>query len=745
LIGAGYLAVLLSQAPGQQAKTPAKAAQEHYREYFKQPETALEYWAAMNYEIEVGKFNLAAEDLKGFLAKKPTDEELLQLEEQEGISAFLRLLKIQELRTAAGPLVERVTSVVKKHRSDPERIRRLIGNLSATAEERAYAIGELRRSGAAAGPWIVQALQKSAGSGEHAAIVSALPELGPDILPPLLAALDSNDLRLQIELIDAFQKRNDAPAVPYLWYLSASSKTPELVRTRARDAIAYLLGTGVEKLPPARVALVQEAERYYRHQVRFTDPQSVVIWRWENNQVVGTPMTAGQAEEYYGLRFARQAIELDPTYEPAQVLFLSIAVDKAYERTGLDQPLGKGAPGVAELLKVVNPDLVNVMLDRALIDGRLGVILGAVKALGDFGDARALRPVTQKEPALARALYYGDRRVELAAADAILRIPGSERSAYGPRIVEILRREVAADPGAHAIVANDNLDRAHEMGHALQQIGFQPVVCRTGREVLLRLRQAADIDVLLIDYAIADPPLPQLLAQLRADANTRLLPVLVTVLPNENSRIPTEIEDRISRLIEPYPHVWLMPATLDSAFLKQTLARRLGDAMGQAFSDAERQANAGLAMTWLLRLSQGESPHYDVRPAAQAIFKALQSNALAPLATLAAGNLPGRPAQEALADVVIRSPQDNLRALAATTLARHIQRFGLALPRELVQGLGELFNATNDSGLKGALAMVIGSFGPNAKVTGERLERYRAPLPAPPAPAPAPAEPPVEK
>ena len=57
--------------------------------------------------------------------------------------------------------------------------------------------------------------------------------------------------------------------------------------------------------------------------------------------LVAREMTASQAEEYYGLFFARQALYLDPGYLPAQVIFLSLALDK-----GFDQPLLHTVHGV---------------------------------------------------------------------------------------------------------------------------------------------------------------------------------------------------------------------------------------------------------------------------------------------------------------------------------------------------------------------------------------------------------------
>src|SRR5262249_47810986 len=149
-------------------------------------------------------------------------------------------------------------------------------------------------------------------------------------------------------------------------------------------------------------------------------------------------LSASQAEEFYGLRFGGQALDLDPTYEPAQIVYLSLALEKGYERAGLDQPLEKGAPRVKELAKIVNPNLLEAVLDRALTDQRVPVIVGAANALGELQDVNAARlNKDQKPPPLVRALYYPDRRVQIAAANALLRIPGPPNPLARSRIVEV--------------------------------------------------------------------------------------------------------------------------------------------------------------------------------------------------------------------------------------------------------------------------------------------------------------------
>jgi hypothetical protein len=731
------LLALTASTPAQESRQAPPKPEEKYRDYFKQPETPQEYWAAMSYEIEVGKFNLAAQDLKGFLAKNPSDEELLQIEEQEGMSAFLKLLTIPELRNDAKPLLERVTAAVRKLRSDPERIRRFVQNLSATPEERAYAIRELRKSGAVVVPYLIDGLRAGGAKETHDAILMALVELGPEAVPPLGAALESGIPSLQLELIDVVRQRREAQAVPYLRYPSATGDGSDLVRRKAIQTISEILGTEPARLPPAKEALTQEAERYYQHRVRFGDPQTAAIWEWDGNHVVARKVPASQAEEFYGLHFAKLALQLDPSYEPAQLVFLSVALDKALQKSGVDQPADAGVSSVKELLRVVNPALINATLDRALEDHRIPVILGTVRALGDFGDSRALNSSAERTPPLVRALYFPDRRVQIAAADAVLRIPNPNGSHYSTRIVEILRRAALTGPLPRVLIGSSNADRGNQVARIIRTFGYDTEVRTTGRTMLQRLAEASDIDLIWIEEAIADPPLPYLLAQLRADINSGLLPIIVTAPTDPRGNIPADLQPRLERLVAPYRNTWVMPSTLDAVLLRHAVDDRIVEASGSPMTAKEHTSNAALAMAWLKRLAVGEVPGYDVRTAADAILKALHTEGLALAAIEAAGKLPGRKAQHELANVVLRELNPEIRTAAAVELAHHIQQHDSALVPQEEQGIRELYAATTEGKLKSALALVLGSQRPNARETGERLKGYRPEFKPAPAPPPA--------
>src|SRR5215471_11065760 len=82
-------------APPAAAKNADKG-EDDYRQLFKKPTNAAEYWNALQFELDVGKFDLAAAHLRGLLAYQPSDDELVKLADQVGIASFLRLRNVQK-------------------------------------------------------------------------------------------------------------------------------------------------------------------------------------------------------------------------------------------------------------------------------------------------------------------------------------------------------------------------------------------------------------------------------------------------------------------------------------------------------------------------------------------------------------------------------------------------------------------------------------------------------------------------
>jgi hypothetical protein len=771
--------------------------EDDYRRFFKRPSNTDEYWNALQFEIDVGKYDLAAVHLRNLLNYKPSDADLVKLVDEVGISKFLRLRNIRtwsddpkvdrQAQADVEELLKRVTEATTKVRRDPERIKGYIKNLTATPEENAYALKELAKAGAYAVPYLIDALRQASPE-ERVRYLDALERLGPDTIAPMVAALDSNNSQLQVDLIRIFRKRYSAgtarliqrEVVPNLWFFASSPSQSDEVRRQATAALSYFLETPADKLPPAKFELTRLAEGYYQHRFPFANANAVTIWRWDGQHVVegwpGAPtVNADKAEEYYGVRFASQALMLDPAFGPAQVVLLSLILDKTQSRSGLDQTLERAAPAVHDLLGTVQSALVNAVLERALEEHRVAVILGAVRDLGERKEIRALRPLTRGQPPLVRALYYPDRRVQMAAVEAMLQIPDSASSLATTRVVEVLRRAVAAEPDARqkskVLVGYFSEDLRNRIAALVTAAGYDAVAVGTGRELMQRLGQASDIALVLFEEELPNPGLAQLLGQLHADRFASRLPILLTSAPprgDETGRLPadpsqralllgeaTRREDQLRRYVARYPNITVIPATLalDARALKPLIQARLDDPANPTLSTKEMKDYAERSIENLARLARGEIAGYDVEPAGATVLEALRApSKLTPkgqgFATEIAARIRREEAQIVLANVLSDAKRTTaVRIAAANALVRNIQQFSPMLSRDLVRAIAEVYvDPKLDDALRTNVAIVLGSLRPNARQSGDLLLQYQPPPPgAPPAPATPPPTPPPDK
>lgn len=730
-------------------------AEEEYRTYFKKPEKTHEFWAAMKFEIAVGKFDLAALHLKQLLAKPPeeTDPELLKIEEAEGLSSFLKLQNIlkwsdhppfqeeavQNVRT----LIDRLTAAVDKHLSDPARIVKFIQRLDApTVEERAYAYAQLVRSRERVTPYLVEALQTSVGKPLQRKVVDALLKLDADVLPPLYEVLkaanpqDAKSLDLRVTILDILKKRADKRVIPYLWHLSSARVYPAQVRDKAREVLAYLSQVPEERLPPAKIALTELAERYYQHKVRFPAGKGVRLWPWDGQKLATTPvqLTSSQAEEFFGIRYAREALELEPSYQPAQIVYLSLMLDRTVGPYVDQVVLRPSPPRLHQLLATADAELLAKTLERALNEDKVAVALHLVRSLGERGDVKAAQISTSGAPrGVVRALYYPDRRVQYEAVKAMLRMPSGKVPAASARIVEILKRFLLADVQAKALIAYVPTDKAAEVRQAVKGLGFEPVLAKNLKEIIERMKQSADFDAIVLHSAFPPAEIGYALSQLRADPDQGGLPILFFV--------PKNRVEALARQVKPFRNV----AVYDEVLLgndefRDQVADQLRAVGTPRLTEEERKMFTRVSMDILWRMARGEIPGYDLRPAQDAIVQKLRHPDMAVESVEILGRLPGQAPQVYLADIVVDPKRDKLRVPAAKELNRHIQKYGLLLAKPQVDQLKAAFKAqAADPTLQAELALVMSSLRPSAQGTGLRLFEFR------PDPPPAPQEKKEEK
>jgi CheY-like chemotaxis protein len=538
----------------------------------------LEIYAQFRTTLAEGKYDIAGIFLDEFLKSEPADADFLELERKYGTTVFQQLRAVprysddpateKKIRDDIEELNKRSKAVAAKLLYNPERVQKYIRNLGATYEEKIFAQQELKRTGEFAVPFLIDAIRTNPDKDLYAGIIETIPVLEGPSMAGWVAALDGLGLDRQYGVVTALSLRRDVlnllteaqtDFTPYLWRVL--SLRPDQVPANMRDLAISLLtrfhpGSKADSKRP-EVELVALARKFYEHKARYLgaktnpdgSPTRVPLWVWDAtlmkiNRLSDVPV--GQADEYYGLRYARWALESKPDYEPAQGLVLSLASERAIERARFG-PLAIAEPAVYKLLADAPSAVLGDLLARGLAEKRTALVLAMVQVLGDRADRAAATPPagpTARPSLLVRALSYPDPSVQFAAATALLRSPVPVPAASRPLIVDVLRRAAAIDPGVpgevrgNVLLADPVKFRADINALLLRGFGFTVEQFTTGRELLRRVAHASDFDLIFIDHHTASPELIDLIAQLQSDVRTAARPVFV-IASSDRPRMPT--------------------------------------------------------------------------------------------------------------------------------------------------------------------------------------------------------------
>jgi len=573
-----------------------RKAEDEYRIFFKRPENVPQFWAAIKFELDVGKFDLAALHLKEMLAlpADKADPDILKILDRESLSTFTRLQTVRlwsihepyqvEAAKNVQTLLERVKKTLEDHLSNPKRIAFFIENLSAkTREEREFAKAELNRSKERAVPYLVDSLRLFAGKPQGDRIMDYMVEMDEDMITPMLEifkvpfpepgdakdrALRENDARdptIRLALMDVLQKRNDirrakgfgddARVVPYLWHIAggdARSRLPysPLVRDKAKDLLIYFLRAERDRLPRGEVALTALAERYYQKKREPGSRSSVPLWRWNSVTLASKPivLTPEQAREVFTLRYAKEALDLAPTHQPAQLVLLSMQMDSLYRpdlgKFLLDRPVPEWK-GMEDLLARVDLDLLTRTLEKAMNENATPVILGSLRALGRRGDAMAAKVVPSGPPrGVVRALDFPDRRVQWAALQAILNMPAAPPPVIRTRVLEQIKRQLLTDAQPRALAIGIPDASIPGLRAALKEMGYLGIMERDFKAGFKRLQESAEYDLVILHGNLGAGELPYYVNQLRADVDQGVMPVVVLARMVKADAITKDMEEK---------------------------------------------------------------------------------------------------------------------------------------------------------------------------------------------------------
>ena len=679
--------------------------------------------------ISLGRYDLAAEQLKAMAAANPTDADYLAIQERYGPTAFERLklvLTWSDNPAAQANAVQAVDTLIAGARKatgtvnrDPARIARFVRNLGASREERRYAEDQLAKAGAAAVPPMVNALLTTENPDLRAGIIAAVRRLGIDTVPGFLAAVEGMPDDIKAGLLSALTSRPDVVSqaayagtnpLPWLWYYSSApaGETP-FVRSASLEILRRLVGDA--KSADASSELVALARPFYDRTARYAEldrtPDAINVWVWDPTARNVKPVESSELEagEYYGLRNLRWALEREPSNARAQQLFLALAAERSVERTGFDV-ISQSDPGVYQLLAATPTATLVNMLDGAMADKKTALAFALTQALADRADKTVAAPtetttiggrVVRKPSILADALGYPDPNVQLAAAIGLLRSPGEPVHGRQARVVEVLRRAIAADtpaPGTtdngRALIADPDDFRSDKLAGYVRALGLTPERVGTGRALLRRVAHASDFDLILVDQHIGGLELRDTLAQLSSNAHRGGRPI--AVVASTDAPKPVPLEHLLLRLAALIAATETEDTTVTPPFAFDPRKPPVAD-LDQLLADIRRARDEELRALYMLRLARLErlvnAVSFPISPTMKArLDLRLPQLTYAMLAAEYPVSLESAPETfrrlETLTDQIIKQPDitESAERVPTEALSRIIEQLNLALDDE---------------------------------------------------------------
>jgi HEAT repeat protein len=598
-----------------------------------------------------------------------------------------------------------MVAAAKKYATRPERITRFISELTKTPEEQDYAVRHLREAGPDAVPFLVEALSRPGlSTKDRQLMVQNIGRLDYSVVPALLAVVTSPDIAIATDAAMALGLIGDKQAIPSLTFLAAATTTPPTVRAAAREAIAHLSGRPFAAQPRTPVQVLSDAAwQYHRHQVEFND-EPIVTWAWDKDQktLSSQAVSHSQAETLAGLELAQRALQLDPNDRSAQVVHLSLTLEKAIERIGFTAFPTQDRAAFAAAVNS-GPSLLTQVLKTAVNDSKTDLAAAAAAALTQATKETPSSKVARLGP-FVDALDAPGRRVQFAAARALVTLAPTHPFPGASRVVPTLARFVINQDLPRAIVIDGNPSRGSQLAGFLINLGYDPELEVTSGQGFLAAAESVNIELVLISYDLFQHGwgLNDTLANLGADGRTAAIPVFIYGPRNVRLNRPSLEQD--------YPGIRFLVQPTDVGTLQQQLRD-----LPTPFSKVERTRYAREATTLLAQIAKDSSSPLssNLTAAVPALIVALSSAETAPAATVALGSIPDPDAQRSLASLTLDPSRETaLRREVTTQLIHSIRRFGRLITADQEAKLLTAIRNEADPAVQADLLMVLRALRP---------------------------------
>ena len=330
------------------------------------------------------------------------------------------------------------------------------------------------------------------------------------------------------------------------------------------------------------------------------------------------------------------------------MLALAAALDQAVYDRGLGKRLDFKDPAVRQIA-ALDPRTIEGVLALCLAEHHPAAAKAAAEIFGRAGNPRELLQGGSEASPLVRAVRNPDRRLRMAALEAVAALKPQTPFAGSSYVLESLAYLAATTGGRRALVVSPNAETLQEWIGVLKFRNIDSDSAASGREAVRMALRCPDYELAVIDMATQGPPAEEIVQQLHRDYRTASLRIALVARAGFLKRAERIAEE------DPLTIAFSQPIDAEAARWQLGQIMALAPRRFRRFFGTAESGRAGVGLPG--QAGQHARQLGDVRRAEEAVLAGLLVPRLSGHAVAVLANIGTRTTQPALVDLASQSRQ----------------------------------------------------------------------------------------
>ncbi len=670
---------------------------------------AAELWKDLLHYIKLARTDLAVSYGQALLDSGVTPREMYILSTRDPQS--LTLLRTKGAAKDLKPVVAKIQALVEEgyrsERAAPKQIEEAIDMLSGSLKAFELAAQRLQDTGELALPQLIGRLMSpKTDESLRNKIIAILPRFGQGGVRPLSEVLQSDNPFLQEQVSLVLGQVPYKHSAPMLKALLAKPNLGKGTQAAVRSALLATVGAEGEKTSLAEM-YYNLAEKYYRNDESVqADPrfESANIWYWKEDLGL-TYKSVPRAIfcDVYAMRYARLALQADPTMSKAVALWLAANFKKEslLPEGAKDASRDETQPPAKFYALASSATYLQDVLARGLDDRNSAVIIGAIEALARTAGTTSLTGKVGGKQPLVEALSYPDSRVRFLAAITLASALPQDKFLGCDSVMPILNDALRLSNSKRAVLLTDEKELGNKIKGLARDSGWEVVDADDAAKAIAAAQQGGAFEMVIL---AGDKDAAAHIDALRKEINFASVPALVI----------TAEPAMLKKVAENDKFVKILGANSKEETITKALSGSGADVTPEV---AQKQAVA--AANAVRVLSTSGNKVFDVATTVSALSNLLKSPQvearLAAAAALAVLTEPS--AQQALVNLALTDADEKVKVAAFGLATESVRRFGNKIADAQAASVLEVVTGKGSTELREAAAQLSGSLNlPSQKI-----------------------------